>query len=1206
MSATKPILLDAESMLTIDLGGVKLIEASAGAGKTYTIANLYLRQILAGRSPAQILVVTFTNAATEELRGRIRARLFETLQLFANPRPSEDLFLNRLLENWQSQAPEQRALLSTRLQLALRCMDEARISTIHSFCQRALQDHALRSNQYFDANLITNDQMLWEQALKDWWREQSYALDKAAWSLFQSSLNNIQQLINQQKEIRDSHALKWMPQTQQAFSDLYQHWQDLATEIASLATWWRKDRAIFIGILRDSKVLSRAKSNKAPYQNDRLDDFISQIDRWFDSDELVAIPDQARYLSSAELHKASTPAKRGQDEDLNHAFFIEIERLFIRVDQIKMDFRAVAMKSAFDYSTQKVKQQKTASRMLSYDDQLVLLLEALTAAQGEKLAAALRRYFPVAMIDEFQDTDAAQYEIFARLYFSQPGLSLTMIGDPKQAIYSFRGGDIFTYMKARSAPGVTLCSLQTNWRSQADLVAAVNSFFLNRAEPFIYSDTITFSAALAAPGATAQALSLNGKPATAVTVWHIALNENNKPFKKSLISEQINQATADEIARLIMAGQNGSAAIGGQPLRSGDIAILVRKASEGEALRQVLADRGIQSVTIGKDRIFDCEEAHALYDLIHAISHYTDRQSLRRALASGLLNNSYQQIATIVDDEASWLQWVEQFRSLHQIWLDKGFIVMFQQCLHALEISQRLAGAVNAERRLTNLLHLVEILQQQSRISAGIDNLLAWFQKQIMAADSDETELRLESDAALVKIVTIHKSKGLEYPLVFLPFLWSCRGGRYKPGDLIRFHDEQLEVVIDIGSDNRERHACIAGKERLAEDLRLLYVALTRARSKIYLAWGDVAGDAVSGRPAQSALAYLLHSKQTPADLTSQQPNAFSDPSVIAADLAALAAKSAGGIEVVALPESQGYRVDESDNKQYALLKPASYSAPKINAWRIGSFSGLTRNVHQVAHGGAARAGDDAILNFPAGSHTGLLIHHLLESLDFCSGIAAQCELLIPQFAPRFGLDSSAYHQTLAAWLEQIVATEFGDGLALSKLSHRARLNELAFDFAVDDADINQLNRLLLEICGNSAAGLTVEPITASGFRGLVTGIIDLVFEFNGRYYIADYKSNHLGNCLHDYLPGPLTQAIFHRRYDLQYLIYTIALHRYLAQRLPDYHYNTHFGGVYYLFLRALRPQLGASHGVFFTRPDYRHIGALESLLSPSRCGSLA
>lgn len=1210
MTHNEPKMLNAESMLSIDLNGIKLIEASAGTGKTYTIANFYLRYILEGYTPSEVLVVTFTNAATEELRGRIRARLFQTLQLFEKhlhdtPMACSDQFLTELIKQWLSFDPVKQSLWFDRLQLSLRCMDEASICTIHSFCQTALQDHALQSNHFFETNLLTDDRLLWEQALKDWWRKQSYSLNQSDWKLFELSLGSIASLIKLQREIRSSHAVKWLPIINKTLAELYLEWRALDSVVKQLSLAWQVDHDSISDILINSKALGRGAA--LPYHKDKLEGFLAEVDHWFDSDQPLSIPSNAEYISATKLYENSKPSQKGKDASLDHSFFLAMDEFFRQVAQIQSTFRSVSLLKAFEYSVQNVNQQKIETRSLAYDDQLSLLLDEIRKPDSSNLIADLRAHFPVAMIDEFQDTDATQYEIFERLYFSQANLSLTMIGDPKQAIYSFRGGDIFTYMKARNVPEVGLWSLKTNWRSQQDLIKAVNCFFSYRQAPFIYDDAIKFIAAEAATQSTAAGLSLDGRLEAPITLWHIPLCVKNKPLSKKLISDRLNEATANEILKLVSAGQKGNACFGDHLLRSGDIAVLVRTSREGDELRQVLSSKGIKSVTIGKDKIFDSEEAHALYDLLLAVGHYSDRQCLRQAIASPLLDHDYQSIANFVDDDDSWQQWIGLFRDLHKLWIEKGFIAMLQPMLHRLEISQTLAKSENAERRLTNLLHLGEVLQQQSRLSAGIDNLLAWYQKQMSETESDEAELRLESDAALVKIVTIHKSKGLEYPIVFLPFLWSCRAGNYKSNDLIKFHDDQFNPVIDIGSNRREQHQYIAEKERLAEDLRLLYVALTRARSKVYLAWGDV-GDAKSkGQPYQSALAYLLHSEQTPENLTMQLPNGFSDPKIISDDLDKLAAKSEGRIEVLTLPERADPIPNTLESKKIVLLETAPYQTKKITAWRIASFSSLTRDVHQISHRGSSTLCNDPIFQFPAGSHVGLLLHHLLEKLDFSGNISEQCVLLIPKFAPKFGLDTPEYHKVLVHWIEQIVLTPLDNkGLLLSKLSPKKRLNELSFDFALGDLDMGHLNTLLEKIFQKVGRQTYIEPITASTFCGLITGVIDLIFEFEGKFYVADYKSNHLGHSFEDYTPVALNQAVIDRRYDLQYLIYSIALHRYLATRVPDYQYETHFGGVYYLFIRAMRPEFNSAYGVFFDLPSYEHICALEALLLlPNDTGAL-
>ena len=1086
-------MLDAQHSLELDLSGVCLIEASAGTGKTYTIANLYLRHILDGRQPSEILVVSFTNAATDELHQRIHARLYLALKTFETRQSPDDEFLELLLQQHRALDPEQQQRRERLIQYALRSMDEATISTIHGFCHTALQDHALLSNRQFESEIISNDDVYWEQALKDWWRLNSYPLSSKAWSLLNQAIPGLKELLNWHRQLR-------------------QH---------------RRDQVV---------------------------------------------PDVSTSLAQLLQQHAQIEA-----EDENFAAVLR-------------SIKARALGEAHRYASERVAADKLSAARLAYQDQLDLLLAALQGEAGTRLAQRLRQRFPVAMIDEFQDTDDVQFKIFHRLYFHQPNISLTLIGDPKQAIYGFRGGDIFTYIETRQDPELRVYALQTNWRSQPGLVNAVNYIFTRRRDPFIYSQAIDFTPATAAAVNDAASLSMNRQAAQAMTIWRLPLQENGKTQNVGVTEQLINQALVNEVSRLL--DPANAVTVEGRPLRSGDVAILVRQNREGEKIRESLAAIGIESVSIGHDKVFASDEAQALYQLLEGIAQPGDEQCLRRARASGLFNLDYLTLADCFDDDDSWQYWIDRLQNLHLCWINSGFITMFQQMLETLDLGLALAQQTDPDRRLTNLLHLGELMQQHSRTSPGIDALMSWLQRQMAGDAGEEAELRLESDAELVKIITVHKSKGLEYPVVFLPFLWRCRLAT-KSASLLRFHDSDNRAFIDLGSDEFERHGFIAEKERLAEDLRLLYVALTRARSKVYLAWGDAGDGRSKGQPMHTALGYLLHSRQTPQDLETSLPRAFSDSASMLEELQ-LIVGNCPEIELIDLPAATAKAARFSSRNHIEIPEAKVFEREMGPTWRINSFSSLTRDVHQVALEGNRTSQGDAILDFPAGSHIGLLLHELLEHLDFQLDIAAQGKLLIEQRAPAYAITNGEQQRTLAHWLQQIVATDLDqNGMRLNRIGRQQRLNELKFDFALDYFDVGAVNELLQQ-----GTNVALQPISVPRFRGLLTGIVDLVFEFNGKYYLADYKSNFLGASLEDYRPQQLAQAMLDRRYDLQALLYSVALHRYLQQRLPHYDYDQHFGGCYYLFLRAMRPPGGPCYGVHFERVQSDKLTALEQLLA--------
>lgn len=1195
-------VLTAQHTLQLDLSGVKLIEASAGTGKTYAISNLYLRYVLAGRRVSEILVVTFTNAATEELRGRIRARLHDALYCIDRlEEEPQDEFLALLLEELRALPEAERVAVATRVRLAVRSMDEATIYTINGFCQRALTDHAFSSGQPFEMELVNDDDALWEEALKDWWRSAAYELDAPDLGLFLGELGSLEQFIKAQRalrHIRDTHVL---PQSDEDMQALYARWRAQVPPLQRLAEHWQERAAELSEILLSSPALSRAK-NRGGYQRDELARSLALLDAYFRSADLRAVPAYLQLLSAG--YFCDFQLKK-EDPALRDPFFLECQIIVDELSRLRKSFGITALLDATASARARVERVKAQTRTLSFQDQLTRLHDALLGPSGGDLARALQRSFPVAMIDEFQDTDRIQYHIFRELFLRQQlsaesaadkPAGLILIGDPKQAIYSFRGGDIFVYAEARQDAGENCFTLDTNWRSTPPLVHAVNTLFMGREAPFVHASAIDFHPVQAAPKRH-QPLHENGVQPAPVSFWRIPRGEDGKPLSLSEARRIVSAGVAQEIARLVEGGERGAVRLGEKPLQAGDVAVLVRTNDEGAALREALLQRGLSAVTVGRDNVFKSAEAVGLALLLTAVVHCRDRAALRAALTSDLLDLDYAAIAGIVDDPQRWLQWTERLQTLQRLWLQKGFMSMFQALLQEtlpdLQIGLQLAKLPYAERRLTNLLHLGELLQQTARTHPGLESLLGWYREQILDTSEVETELRLESDEALVKIVTIHASKGLEYPVVFVPFLWACRPRdfRLQRHDSVSFHDQYGNACLDLGSERFDQHVLLAESERLAEDVRLSYVALTRACAKIYVAWG-VAQDQ-HAYTSRTALAWLLHSRQTPADLHQSLPRAELDAAVINAALETLVAQSDNTIEVEGLPHESSFSEQGSRlvSHQASLeLRPAVFSGSIATDWRITSFSSLTRDIHQAPHSGSNANSSDPILTFAAGSHVGLFLHHLLEHLDFQGDIDAQAIELNKRFALRFGFDARRQQDPVVAWMHNIVSTPLNDtGLRLSQLSRRQRLDELEFDFAIDQVRVETLNRILGE-----SAGVPLSPVTVEDFRGMITGIIDLVFEHEGRYYIADYKSNFLGTQLDDYAPDKLRRAILDRRYDLQYLLYVLALHRYLRQRVRSYDYSRHMGGVYYLFLRGLRPASGPRYGVFHELPSLELIERLD------------
>ena len=1184
-------ILDAATTLAMNLDGIKLVEASAGTGKTYAIGNLYLRMVLAGYKVSEILVVTYTNAATEELRGRIRLRMHQALRHCHTP-DTNDVFLCQ----WTaSLSGVEKSVAERQLKLAIHSMDEAAICTIHAFCQRALNEHAFNSRQAFDVEMISDDSQIWSNALKDWWRRTTYRLDHRDLALFGSVYANVDVLIKLQQPMRRPGITLIRGEDagdgSRTLSELFDAWHGLEDRCGELAGLWLQDRGILAAALY-SDALKRAKN---VYKLDNLPTLLNALDHYFSSHVLLVFPSELDAMRASELRRQLR--KNKQEQGLEHPFFSMVDAVLDCVPRLKQRLKLLALQEAHNSAFEQVQTVKQQAGQLSFDDQLVMLDRAL--ACNAVLGLSIRSRFPIAMIDEFQDTDATQYDIFSHIYryTDYAGVQgraggLIMIGDPKQAIYAFRGGDIFTYIRAKQDAAIHY-TLDTNWRSTPRLISAVNSLFSHREAPFIYAD-IPFVAVKPSPSPHAL-LYENGEEVTPLTIWQLPLADNGKVTAKTTANACMHAYTANEIARLILAGRNKSLLLDGKAVKPGDIAVLVRNHVEADALRDALHERGVMGVTAGSQKVLNSDEASGLKLLLTAIIDYRDASLLRQAMGSSLLSYGYRYIHDCSHDDARWQEWSELFRQLHERWQRQGFMAMFQLMLRRLAIGECMAYGPYIEQRLTNLLHLGELLQQATQSITGMDALLGWLTAQISSTENSEAEMRLESEGDLVRIVTIHASKGLEYPIVFLPYMWSCRP-REKNKGLLPYYDEtsQQHCLRDGLTD---ADLLLPEKERLAEDVRLAYVALTRACARLYLGWGRAGTSA-----GNTATGWLLHAVQKPDELEHTLPDIFSHGVQLEQDLQALAEHSAGNIEVIRLSANAPPPLHVSPDEFSAEASKAEIFYGRIATdWRIASFTSLTRDVHQVFSTMTGAESDDPVFNFPAGSRTGLFLHALLEDLDFQGDVKTAVAEFSRREALRYGLSSDAT-PLIQAWMRDVLATRLNDdedALSLSSIAHSKRMSELSFDFSVAHLDIYLLNQTLAV-----AAGSPLQALTAENCRGLMNGIIDLVFEHDGRFYLADYKSNHLGYSLDAYTPKALRQVIFERRYDLQYLLYALALHRYLKLRMEVYNYDEHFGGIYYLFLRGMRPASGAGRGIFFVKPERALIEQLDEHIFKAECAA--
>ncbi len=1230
--------------LAFPLHGQRLIEASAGTGKTFTIAALYVRLVLGhgdaesgfGRPllPPDILVVTFTNAATRELRDRIRSRLAEASLVFRG-KGKPDPFLQSLLAEPDYADAEARALAARKLEQAAEWMDEAAVYTIHSWSQRMLTQHAFDTGSLFQQQLEQDDSELLAEMARDYWRSWCYALSPAAAEALSDLASDPDSLLHTIKPL-----LQPGEQQVRYQGDVVAQMLSPADYAAQLDSWLpqkeqleQQARALWLAEREtiEAQLIEAAQTkvlNNQSYRPASLPEKLAEMATWAEGAVLAA--DKLEHFGLAKLTAKTAKAKQGQTPD--HPVFDQLQQL---VDYLegKPPVQPVQLHAA-RWIQQRFARSRERAATLGFNDMLLRLDGALQGEGGEHLAATIRRQYPVALIDEFQDTDPLQYRIFSRVYQSvQPddfpaeteSSALLMIGDPKQAIYAFRGADIHTYLQAREDTAGRHYTLGRNFRSSSALVEAVNRLF-EQAESSQPAGAFRFARDGDNPlpfipveaNGRKEVFEVDGARPAALSHWLLSDDEADGIAVgdyRQLMAEH----SASEICRLLTLAQQQRAGFrytDGQlePLKPSDIAILVRSGSEARVIREALERRAVRSVYLSDQAsVYASAEAEDLWRWLRACAEPEQADRLHGALATATLELGYAHLEQLTRDEQLWEQEVERFRQLREIWQRQGVLPMVRHLLDSFELPARLLQQTGGERILTNLLHLAELLQSASSQLEGELALIRYFQEQILDSSNggDEHIMRLESDADLVQVVTIHKSKGLEYPLVFLPFICNYREVTADNGSYRYQTDEGTVLELDSG-DQKAKQA--ADAERLQEDLRLLYVALTRP---VHACWLGVAAIKRNRSLSvhKSAFGQLLGCADKTDTLTLK---GLLQPLV-----------SDGVIEIDAPPPIDMALLPAVTAAE-ALAPARSCERPVAGErWWIASYSAIAQLQGQMeletpvepepsetpSEETARESRDEAAAgstvvefdydphHFWKGPQAGTFLHGVLEwaADEGFDQVAVDERLRQDYLAPRCQRrEWQPWLPVLDTWLEQLLSTPLPlpeGAVSLAGLTEYQA--ELEFWFQVAEVPVARLDRL---ISRRVLSGQPRPALAPQQLGGMLKGFIDLVFEHEGRYWVADYKSNWLGPDDSHYSAAAMQKAVLEKRYDVQYVLYLLALHRLLKARLPGYAddpisgYEQYVGGALYLFLRGINEP--GHHGCCIDRPEAELIESLDRLLA--------
>jgi exodeoxyribonuclease V beta subunit len=1199
--------------LTFPLHGSRLIEASAGTGKTWTIAALYLRLVLghgAGDGfarallPSEILVMTFTRAATRELSNRIRERLVQAAHYFRGELDLDDPYLAALAGCYLTES--ERQVAAHRLMLAAETMDEAAIFTIDAWCQRMLREHAFDSGSLFDEELVSDERALFEDAAHDYWRQHVYPLGSEALAAVLETWADVEALKAAVRELA-GRAGAFAEVAAEPLSVLVGRVQRAhRQELARLKEGWQERVDAM-----EQWIAAQRERNPKCFDGRKLR--ADWLDAWFAGFRAWA-GDAALHMPAVSDTAWTRLTPDGIAQAFSRDFCADVPDTFGCTETLRAALAAIEpvahalARHAASHIARRMAELKQKNRQFGFTDMLLRLRDALQGPNGEALRQRITVQYPVAMVDEFQDTSPDQYRIFDLLYrvaANDPEHGLFLIGDPKQSIYGFRGADIHSYLSARRATEGRHYQLGTNYRSSAALVEAVNQLFRyaegHGEHPGYAAGAFRFRKGdvnplpfdpVKAAGRDEQLAGVAG-PYQALAVCCTDRDDMKADDHREFFAHHC----AEHIVTLLNDEHVGfSGPQGFRRLVPADIAILVRDRREASAVRRALGERKVPSVYLSdKDSVIESDEAADVLRWLHAVANPLDGGLARTAFATGTAGLALAELARLSSDEAVWEERVEQLKALHVTWQRQGVLAMLRRFIHELGLPARLLREAGGERRLTNLLHLAELLQEASAQLEGEQALIRWFAEQVegVGEGGDERVLRLESDAELVKVVTVHKSKGLEYPLVYLPFAATARKADKGRASFFEFVGEDGVRRIDLGKSDEALEA--VDRARLEEDLRLLYVALTRARHFLWMGVAAVAARKKGENQLHySALGYLLGGGEP----------------IAASLLRARFEQVRGdvdGIELQTLAAPEGCTMLARVEQRPELVEAAKFEARFERDWTVGSFTSLAR--HAVA--APASAQDETLLEdggtadaagriedapwhrFPRGSVPGNFLHAQLEWIGqegFAIVDDANFEERLTRSIERAGWANRG--DDAIAWLRQIATTPLPP-LDAPLAAIGAPVPEMEFWFPSERLDVGALDRL----CRERLLGGVARPYLPSrALHGMLKGFADLVFEHEGRYWVLDYKSNALGPGDGAYTQAAMTAAMAAHRYDIQGAIYLLALHRLLRTRLgPAYDPARQLGGAVFLFLRGIANP--ATRGCRLLEPDIVLLDGLDQLL---------
>ncbi|MDU0810230.1 MAG: exodeoxyribonuclease V subunit beta [Burkholderia sp.] len=1209
------------------LDGIGHIEASAGTGKTWSICALYIRFLLEkDLSTDKILVVTFTKAAASELYNRIREKLVQLEHTFKARDTASDPFiiylLNIILDPTSKISLE---MAKKRINRALRTFDHAQIYTIHTFCHRTLQHAPFSSGAPFSFNIVNNDSTLRFDLASDFWHRRVEPVanqepEFATW-LIKSGIG---------PSTLDEQLTRWLktqlssiPYRLSEISKIDNNEEMIVTRCFVVAAQlWSIEYNNIETLLKSIQPILNHRSHNPEAIFDALSAWNSYFAR--SNIDIKELPKAALKLTRTALVKAT---KKGSFVP-KHPFFDLAESLEVALINAEVTQRKrwiILVTEWLNEAPNMLALRKRTQGLLTFDDLLIHLYDVLQ--KQSSLREILRTRYRATLIDEFQDIDSLQFKIFDQI-FIQAGGPLFFVGDPKQAIYSFRGADLHPYFAFYSRASACY-KLSINYRSIPTIAEACNRFFGSNTQAFVL-DKLHYHHIRASCHKHRQLIDETDDTSHTgdFRIW--MLPDGDRTLYKRDAQWYAAQACASEIKRLIQGAHDGRVRLGETKLLPKDIVVLVQTHRQGRLMKRALTMWRISSTEFTQASVFSTIDAQNFERVLAAIDSPNDLLRLRSALSIDWLNlnaaNLWQINQSVGKEQDILLSgrilssdtmsiWIKRFSHYQLLWKKIGFSAMWHRLFNELKIAECLINiGIDSERRITDINHLAELIQIRASEQPGILSTICWLTARRMDGGGDDAYLRLASDRNLVQILTIHKSKGLEYAIIFCPFL--------SDGMLREQHSTSL--LQDIYTQDIVKHTSQkAILDQGAENIRLIYVALTRAIYRCYLVAGPYLSSRSTRESRRSMMNWLIAGNEKTFNEWIDNPP---DNSTLAKAWRML---SGGPISITPLPIVVNKQKNIQSNKQPQILVARRAFRILCDEWKIASFSSITASSIHIGindptlieeefrpdydisidiiessedadtkpYQDPVMIPNDDILMFPSSAEAGKCLHRLFELSNFndASSWLNAASSALRDYPVQSTPELDKYLPSMMVKLvNDVVHTELIPGFRMADLSQDRRLNEISFLFPVRSLDLSALRLLIIKY---GYSDIMLNPGIISGF---LRGFIDMIIKNDDRFWIVDWKSKHIGYTQDAYSEHALDSVMTDHAYHLQALIYIVALHRFLRNRLKNYNYDLHIAGYMYLFIRGIRPSWKSKNklsGIYTRRPARKLIYELDRII---------